>query len=240
MSSDKFDNMMKSYCNREVESFEFVKKKSTIKRTSLIAATLVLVFLAVIVFSPRNVTNTDEKENSFTLTASAAEIECTVEEIFSKTPFIIEGDNIEKICAYSKDLNTSIAFGADKNYNLTDKYHYENITHSPDTPDPLFVVPYIVDKNGELKEADLSTDIAQETPYTYVEVVDENKTINHKRIPVVCIAIDENKEYLSPENFSSKYNDTIVVEVTFTNGEKQTKTATIEYEGTKMLIDTSK
>ena len=45
--------------------------------------------------------------------------------------------------------------------------------------------------------ADLSTDIAREIPYTYVEV-------------------------------------------TFTNGEKQTKTATIEYEGTKMLIDTTK
>lgn len=238
MNNDKFDYMMKAYCNRDVESFEFVEKKSMTKRTSLIAAALVLVFLSVIILSPRQAVS-DNKENSFTLTASAAEIDCTVEEIFTATPFIIEGENIEKICAYSKDSHTSIAFGATKNYNLTDKYHYENNTHDPDVPDPLFVIPYVKDENGKLLEADISTDIARQTPYTYVEIVDENENINHKRIPVVCIPIDENKEYLLPDSFSSEYNDTIVVEVTFANGEKQTKTATIIYEGSKMKFDTT-
>lgn len=239
MNNDKFDNLMKSYCNREVESFEFKQKKSTITRTSLIAAALVVVFLSVIIFSPKQADTSDGEKNSFMLTVSAAEIEYTVEEIFTATPFVIEGENIKKICAYSKDGHTSIAFGADKDYNITDKYHYENSSHSSDLPDPLFVVPYIEDESGNLKEADVSTEIARQTPYTYVELVDDNKKVNHKHIPIVCIPIDKNKEYLLPESFSSQYNDTIVVEVTFTNGEKQTKAATIVYEDSKIKFNVS-
>ncbi len=238
MNNDKFDKMMSSYCNREVETFEFSEKKNPIKRISLIAAALVLVFLSVIILSPGKATS-DSGENSFTLTASAAEVECSVEEIFNATPFIIEGENIQKICAYSKDGHTSIAFGATKNYNVTDKYQYKNSPPGSDVPDPLFVIPYIKDENGKLIKANLSTEIARQTPYTYVEIVDENKKPDSKHIPIICMPINENKEYLLPEKFSTKYNDTIVVEVTFANGEKQTKTATIVYEGSKMKFDTT-
>lgn len=243
MNNDKLDAMMKLYCNRDIEPFEFKEKKSILKSTSLIAAVLVIVFLAVIILYPKQAPTKEKGGNSFTLTASAAEInyseDYAVEEIFSVTPFVIKGENIQKISAYSKYGYTSIAFGATKNYNMTDKYHYENFPHSDDLPDPLFVVPYVKDENGKLVEADLSTDLARNTPYTYVEVVDENDKPNKKHIPVICLPIDENKEYLLPEGFSSKYNDTIVVEVTFSNGEKQTKYATIAYEGGKIKFDTT-
>ena len=65
-NDDKLDKMLKAYCTRE-EDFTFNKPKK-IKHTALIAACLVLVILAGVMFIP---SLSPKKEHSFTIVANA-------------------------------------------------------------------------------------------------------------------------------------------------------------------------
>ncbi|MBR3988610.1 MAG: hypothetical protein IKK10_04830 [Clostridia bacterium] len=66
-NDEKLDKMLKSYCTLENETFTFSKPKK-IKRTALIAACLVLVILAGIVFVPSLMPH---KEHNFIIVANA-------------------------------------------------------------------------------------------------------------------------------------------------------------------------
>ena len=266
MNNNKFEKMMRSYTNREVEQFELKEKRTSVKFTSILAATLVLAIIATVLLIPS--ANT---ENDFTLTVSAADVEnqevevsnvkyevvvtesgdnqgevscvatndetSTVERIYTCPPLVVEGKNIEKVLAYSENEHIAIAFFA-KKYNVTDKYHYENYEVSDDVPDPLIVIPYEKNSKGEMVEADIDTVEAREkVTYTYVEIVDINKNADEKYISLSCYPVNENGQPLMRENYSSEYNDKITVEVTYLDGEIQTKHAVVSYDNGEMKFD---
>lgn len=66
-NDDKLDKMLKAYCTTDVDTFTFTKPKK-VKHTALIAACLVLVILAGIVFVPSLMPH---KEHSFIIVANA-------------------------------------------------------------------------------------------------------------------------------------------------------------------------
>ena len=67
MNKNQFDMMLKSYCDRDVEQFEFRERNHKTKYTSVLAAALVLSILSSVLFLP------PQNKNDFTLTVSAAE-----------------------------------------------------------------------------------------------------------------------------------------------------------------------
>lgn len=70
-NDEKLDNMLKAYCTREEEAFTFNKPKK-VKHTALIAACLVLVILAGIIFIPNLLPH---KEHSFIIVANAQSLD---------------------------------------------------------------------------------------------------------------------------------------------------------------------
>ncbi len=70
-SDDKLDKMLKAYCTRENEAFVY-KKPKKIKHTALIAACLVLVILAGVIFIPNLFPH---KEHSFIIVANAKSLD---------------------------------------------------------------------------------------------------------------------------------------------------------------------
>lgn len=71
INDDKLDRMLKSYFNSNTETFTFTKPKR-LKHTALIAACLVLVILAGIIFIPSLL---PEKEHSFIIVANAQSLD---------------------------------------------------------------------------------------------------------------------------------------------------------------------
>ena len=253
--NNKFDKMMHSYCNRNVMQFEFKEKKLTVKRTALIAAALVVVILVSILAIPapnKPIKESSDpivevkRDNSFFLSASAAEREEEAvsqnvvkyeEEYLYTKGFYINGQNIEKVRTYSKDGNIAIAYSASR-YNVTDRYHYENFPHRDDIPDSLLVIPNKKDINGEYIEVYPNTDILRDsTYYSCVDIVDINKNDDYKHIVISCIPIDKDGNPLSLENFPQGFSDTLVVEVTYLDGEVQTRTATVTFGDGEIAFD---
>lgn len=70
-NDDKLDKMLTAYCTRENETFTFTKPKK-VKHTALIAACLVLVILAGIIFIPHLLPH---KEHSFIIVANAQSLD---------------------------------------------------------------------------------------------------------------------------------------------------------------------
>ena len=67
INDEKLDKMLKAYCTREEEAFNYTKPKK-VKHTALIAACLVLVMLAGICFIPSLIPH---KEHNFIIVANA-------------------------------------------------------------------------------------------------------------------------------------------------------------------------
>ena len=263
MNNDKFDKMMHSYCNRDVEQFEFVEKKHTVKKTAVVAAALVVAVL-VSVFTipaynkpaekktkptevaqkPTDVIVEAKRDNCFFLSASSSETEDTVsqeivevdiEHLYSKG-FYINGQNIEKVRTYSENGKLAIAYCASK-YNVTDRYHYENFPYKEGVPDPLLVIPNIKNSDGEYTEVYPDSAELSSVFYSCVDIVDINRHDDFKHIGISCIPIDENGNPLDPEDFPEGYCDTMIVEVTYLNGEVQTRSATVTFGDDVIAFD---
>lgn len=252
-NNDKLDAMMRSYCERNVTAFEYKKKKHTMMYTSVLAATLVVAILFTILIIPAPKSSDSVTNNSFVLSVSANEADENdtyhtvsanevyqnygVEELYVGPSLKVVGKSIEKVHVYSQNGYTGLSCFA-KNYNVTDKYHFENFPVREGVPDPLFVTPYIENSDGEFVKADLSTEHArQDVYYTCLDIVDENRHDDEKYIVINAIPINEAGENLMPEDFSSKYNDVAVVEVTYLNGEVQTQYASVTYENDRMIFE---
>ncbi len=266
MNENKFDKMMKSYCDRETVAFCFKDNKNTVRFTSVIAAILVLAVITAIMIIPNNT------QNSFSLTVAAAESEYVgvthhvvvkddmyyvsasesesddisndivgenseVEYLYTRSFLKVIGENIEKVRAYSEKGNLAIAYFA-KYYNVTDKYHYENFPPADDVPDSLLVIPYVKNVKGKFVEASIETwEERCELGYSCVDIVDINRNSDEKFISISCYPIDENGKAIMPEYFSSDCNDKVTVEVTYLNGEVQKKYANITFEENNMIVD---
>lgn len=91
-NDEKLDKMLKAYCNRDTEAFAF-KKPKKLRHTALIAACLVLVMLAGIIFIPNLI---PKKENSFIIVANAESLDeagvASADEITAD--FFVEIENV--------------------------------------------------------------------------------------------------------------------------------------------------
>ncbi|MDO4749169.1 MAG: hypothetical protein Q4A12_08360, partial [Eubacteriales bacterium] len=140
-NNDKLDAMMRSYCERNVTAFEYKKKKHTMMYTSVLAATLVVAILFTILIIPAPKSSDSVTNNSFVLSVSANEADENdtyhtvsanevyqnygVEELYVGPSLKVVGKSIEKVHVYSQNGYTGLSCFA-KNYNVTDKYHFEN------------------------------------------------------------------------------------------------------------------
>ena len=92
INDEKLDKMLKAYCNPDTETFTF-KKPKKLKHTALIAACLVLVMLAGIIFIPNLL---PKKEHSFIIVANAQSLDeeglASADEI--TTDFFVELENV--------------------------------------------------------------------------------------------------------------------------------------------------
>lgn len=107
MNEKKFDEMMKAYCDREVDSFELKERRNPMKYTSVLAAALVLAILATIVVVPRA-----SSDNSFTLTVSAAQSE--KEDVLH---YVVSEEKLYSIKVSESEsdetITTDVAYGKD-------------------------------------------------------------------------------------------------------------------------------
>lgn len=255
MTENKFDKMMHSYCNRETEQFKFKEKKNTtIKYTSVLAASLVFAILLSVLLIPTG----GNYANSFVLSVSARGIseeasyhavstnkvyETIGDEVVYNGPSLkVRGENIEKVRAYSVEGFVNLSCSA-RDFNVTDKRFFEKYPPAPDVPDPLFVSIYKENEQGEFEEVVIDPeefiepDLDKVIDYNCLEIVDENKHPEEKLIYIGCHPRNENLKELLPEEFSEKYNDTIIIEVTYLDGEIETQQASISYENNEIVFE---
>ena len=92
INDEKIDKMLRAYCNPDTGTFAF-KKPKKLKHTALIAACLVLVILAGIIFIPSLL---PEKEHSFIIVANAQSLDeeglASADEITAD--FFVEFENV--------------------------------------------------------------------------------------------------------------------------------------------------
>ncbi len=251
--NDRFDDMMHSYCERDTHPYVY-KKKNTFKYTSLVAVALVFAMLLSVLLIPSG----DSDTNSFVLSVSASDAlddatyhavsankvyETIGDEVVYRGPSLkVTGENIEKVRAYCTEGFVNLSCFA-KDFNVTDKRFFELYPPADHVPDPLFVSIYLVNDEGEFEEVIvdpqefIAPDLDRGIDYNCIEIVDENKHPEEKYIYIGCSPRKENLKDLLPEEFSPAYNDTIVVEVTYLNGEVETQTASISYENKQVVFE---
>lgn len=239
--NEKFDKMLRNYCNRDVEAFEFKSKKNTVKFTSLVAACLVFVILLSILIVPELY-----PQNEFTLTASAAS-ECELKYFTEKelnyftvgskeiipegVSFKISGENIKEIYAYSEKEYLALAISSwPREYNIVDiNFRDKGESKIVDMP-TLLIVPFEKDSNDEL------TIVRKSNMYvSHLKVIDELQTEGEKDITITSIPIDENRKFIY-KDYSEKYNDRIIIEITYFDGTKETKSKEVTYKDGKIVF----
>lgn len=205
MNNDKFDNMMKKYCDKEVDAFEFKDKSRGVRSALLVAAALVIIFLSVVIIKP-NHTLTDNNKNSFVLTVSAADTsdlkanasEDESDEKFNFTHMLIcvSSDNYENIKSISaRSKSGKIKFDFRYSVKISEKGEgafYES--------------------HGKLEK------------HNDTRITENGITIcdtNGKEITIDCSQLDESGKIL-PNETEGKFNDVIITTVEFKNGEVKT------------------
>lgn len=252
-NNEKFDDMMRSYCERDTHSYVY-KKKNTVRYTSLVAATLVFAVILGVLLIPSG----GNSDNGFILSVSASGAEDNAtyhavsankvyekfgdEVIYHGPSLKVRGENIEKVRAYSENGFVNLSCSA-RNFNVTDKRFFEMYPPAEHVPDPLFVSIYLENEQGEFEEVVvdpqefITPDLEKVIDYNCIEIVDENKHPEEKFIYIGCRPRNESLKELTPQEFSPAYNDTIVIEVTYLNGEVETQTATVSYENDQVVFE---
>ncbi len=234
--NDKLDKMLKNYCDRDTQAFEFKEKKPNEKITSLIAACLVVVLLLSVFIVPE-FTN----KNDFTLTASAASkselsaFKTSYEIIPFAVSLKVRGEDIKEIYAYTENEHYALAVTAwSREYNLVGyDARLNGDVKNIDMP-TLLVTPYVKTADGKLVIAINATENNEYV--SHLKVLDESETQGEKYINITSIPIDENKKVITDEN-SAKKEDKIIVEVTYLDGTTQIQSKDITYDNNNMIVD---
>ena len=251
--NDRFDDMMRSYCERDTQAYVY-KKKNTVRYTSLVAAALVFAIMLSILLIPSG----GNRDNGFVLSVSASGAtedatyhavsankvyETIGDEVVYHGPSLkVRGENIEKVRAYCENSFVNLSCSA-RDFNVTDKRFFEMYPPADHVPDPLFVSIYLEDEQGEFEEVVvdpqefITPDLDKVIDYNCIEIVDENKHPEEKLIYIGCHPRNENLKELLPGEFSPAYNDTIVVEVTYIGGNVETQKASISYENNQVVFE---
>lgn len=147
-NDEKLDKMLKAYCTRENETFTFTKPKK-IKHTALIAACLVLVILAGIVFIPSLLPH---KEHSFIIVANAQTLDeegiASADEI--NYDFFVKCAEIKSSNQIDFDFDEILYTGATE-YDLVKRYLFHSIQTRLDLSvkgEHIKKVTYEVSKGG--------------------------------------------------------------------------------------------
>lgn len=244
MTDNKLDCMLKAYCDREAEAFEFKpKKRARIKAVSVIAAALVLTVFAALI-----IPSLSKGKHSFVLTVNAANTRLqdsqsgtvyTEYTVYDKNKnrldhysvmeaeLLINGEDIEDVSFRS--LNGYGRFFIWKNPDFDD-YH-DDVgwwCDSQGNPDPLYVGWRTAYESDSVDRVDY---------YCEAEVDRSNDWSSQYQYSISYNAVDDEDCFLQPEAATSSRDDVIEITVTFADGDTLTKRLSVTYPDGIMTVE---
>ena len=216
-NDEKIDKMLKAYCTREDETFTFTKPKK-VKHSALIAACLVLVILAGIIFIPNLIPH---KEHSFIIVANAQTLDeegiASADEI--NHDFFVKCAEIRSSNQIDFDFDEILYTGATE-YDLVKRYLFHSIQTRLDLSvqgENISKVTYEVSKGGlgllyyggdraDLNDPEIAKSIRNSWYFAY-EAAKTKQTIKYKDQEIATIGyssvFDPNVKYESINKYFS-------------------------------------
>ena len=250
MTEKRFDEMMKAYCNPEVEPFTFEKKRKTrLRGVAVMAAALVLVILGAMVIPSLTGSKYD-----FVLTVNAEEVSrgkyivdkkvasvklsdtkdgrALDDYIDTTVSMSVTGDDIADIGVRS--LNRHGEFFVIKNakgYEVNDDGRFVS--------DKSYAQMY--DADGNLDPDFMVRPVTPENDYDGDVIVDWNMLEGAQGVfdgdyLINYMPLGADGYLLQPDDFGEQFNDIAEITVTFTDGETQTRRLSVTYPDGVMTV----